>query len=96
MPSAGELIAHDRSEEEIARLIGADRLIYQDLDDLVAAVKHGNRALTRFDASCFNGEYVTGDVTSDYLEALDQLRNDDAKSHRENADSLVDLQSEPD
>ncbi|QIT54712.1 amidophosphoribosyltransferase [Aquisalimonas sp. 2447] len=96
MPSARELIAHDRSEEEVARLIGADRLIYQDLDDLVAAVQHGNMALTRFDASCFNGEYVTGDVTSDYLEALDQQRNDDAKNQRESADSLVDLQSEPD
>ncbi|WP_290653689.1 amidophosphoribosyltransferase [Aquisalimonas sp.] len=96
MPSAGELIAHGRSEDDVARLIGADRLVYQDLDDLVQAVQQGNRRLRGFDASCFDGEYVTGDVTKAYLDALDEQRNDAAKATRHSADALIDLHSEPD
>ncbi|MDN3517760.1 amidophosphoribosyltransferase [Aquisalimonas lutea] len=96
MPTARELIAYNRSEEEIGQLIGADGLVYQDLDDLMAAVRHGNHRLQRFDASCFNGAYVTGDVTEAYLDTLEQARNDAAKaSVTEVADSLVDLESEP-
>ncbi|SEO67869.1 amidophosphoribosyltransferase [Aquisalimonas asiatica] len=96
MPSAQELIAHGRSEDEVARLIGADRLVYQDLDDLVTAVQQGNPRLSRFDASCFNGEYVTGDVTDAYLEELEEQRNDQAKSTRETDHALIDLHSAPD
>ena len=60
MPAAAELVAHGRSEEEVQALLGADWLVYQDLDDLIAAVAEGNEALTHFDTSCFSGEYVTG------------------------------------
>jgi amidophosphoribosyltransferase len=79
MPAATELIANGRSVEEIQEIIGADRLIYQDLHGLVRAVRHGNSAITEFDTSCFSGEYVTGDVTPEYLSELEQRRNDAAK-----------------
>ena len=83
MPSAKELIAYNRNEEEIAEMIGADWLIYQDLDDLIQAVSFGEDSIKDFDLSCFNGEYVTGDVSMDYLERLDSLRNDSAKAKRQ-------------
>jgi amidophosphoribosyltransferase len=83
MPAASELIAHGRTEDEICREIGADRMIYQDLDDLVAAVREGNEGIERFDTSCFNGDYVTGDVTQSYLRELEAVRSDEAKEQRE-------------
>jgi len=79
MPAASELIANGRSEQEIQELIGADRLIYQDLHGLIRSVRHDNSSITEFDTSCFSGEYVTGDVTDDYLHELEQRRNDKAK-----------------
>jgi amidophosphoribosyltransferase len=79
MPAASELIAHARTDDEVARLIGADWLVYQDLDDLIDAVRKGNPQITRFDTSCFNGEYVTGDVTPEYLQALELQRADENK-----------------
>jgi amidophosphoribosyltransferase len=92
MPSVNELIAHNRSEEEVAKLIGADWLIYQDLDDLVEAVSAGNPDLKNFDLSCFNGEYVTGDINQDYLDHIDRMRNDSAKSgHQGSEENLIDL-----
>ncbi|MDE1885720.1 MAG: amidophosphoribosyltransferase [Xanthomonadaceae bacterium] len=84
MPAPDELVAHDRSEEEVQRLIGADWLVYQDLADLEAAVAEGNEKLTRFDSSCFNGEYVTG-VEPTYLRDLEFTRSDTAKSQRRQA-----------
>ncbi|MBC6943830.1 MAG: amidophosphoribosyltransferase [Xanthomonadales bacterium] len=81
MPATAELVAHGRSVEEIERILGADRLIYQDLDDLVWAVRDGNAGLTAFDASCFSGEYVTG-VEPAYLAELEFARSDDAKAQR--------------
>jgi amidophosphoribosyltransferase len=81
MPAADELVAHDRTEEEVQQLIGADWLIYQDLDDLIAAVAEGNEKLTRFDASCFDGNYVTG-VEPTYLRELELGRSDEAKTQR--------------
>ncbi len=80
MPSASELVANGRSTDEVAEFIGADRLIYQDLDDLLEAVGAGNRSITCFDTSCFSGEYVTGDITEDYLQSIDANRNDSAKA----------------
>ncbi len=74
MPAASELIASNKTVEEIAKYIGADRLIYQDLEDLVEAVREGNRAIPCFDTSCFSGEYVTGDITSEYLAELEHNR----------------------
>ena len=82
MPAASELIANGRTIEEIEEIIGADRLIYQDLHGLVRAVRHGNSAITEFDTSCFSGEYVTGDVTPEYLSDLESRRNDIAKQGR--------------
>ena len=82
MPAATELIANGREVEEIQELIGADRLIYQDLNGLIRAVRHGNSAITEFDTSCFSGEYVTGDVTPEYLSELELRRNDAAKRAR--------------
>ena len=81
MPAATELVAHDRSEAQVQELIGADWLVYQDLADLEAAVAEGNEKLTRFDSSCFNGEYVTG-VGPTYLRDLEFARSDTAKSQR--------------
>jgi len=81
MPAANELIGHGRNEEQIAKLIGADWLIYQDLGDLIAAVKKKAKSnVERFDTSVFNGEYVTGDVTPEYLKSLEESRNDNARS----------------
>jgi amidophosphoribosyltransferase len=82
MPAAHELIAHNRTEEEVAQLIDADAVIYQDLDDLIQAVGKGNTRIERFDTSCFSGEYVTGDVTAEYLLALEHQRSDENKSRR--------------
>ncbi len=89
MPAARELIAHGRSEEEVARAIGADYLIFQDLPDLEEAVRRGNPGLLRFDSSCFTGEYVTGDIDRDYLERLARQRSDTAKAVRESADNAI-------
>src|SRR3990167_3156945 len=74
MPSRSELIATGRSDEDICREIGADRLIYQDLDDLKAAVRKTNLDITGFDASCFDGNYITGDITPHYLNVIEALR----------------------
>jgi amidophosphoribosyltransferase len=75
MPTRAELIATGRTEDEIARQIGADTVIYQDLDALKAAVREANPKLDRFEASCFDGYYVTGDVTSEYLAAVERHRD---------------------
>lgn len=83
MPAASELIANGRSDDEIEALIGADRLIYQDLHGLIRSVRHGNSDITEFDTSCFSGEYVTGDVTDEYLHELELRRNDAAKSKQQ-------------
>ncbi|HKT72838.1 MAG TPA: amidophosphoribosyltransferase [Steroidobacteraceae bacterium] len=82
MPAARELVAANRSVEEVAHLIGADWLVYQDLEDLVAACRHDDARVAEFDTSCFSGEYVTGDVTPDYLERLQLERSDEAKTLR--------------
>jgi amidophosphoribosyltransferase len=92
MPSVDELIAYNRTADEVARLIGADWLVYQDLEDLIAAAHKGNPEVGEFDASCFSGEYVTGDVTAQYLDRLGVERCDEAKTERGRAfNSLVDL-----
>jgi len=75
MPTRNELIASDRNDEEIAREIGCDALIYQDLDAMVEAVRAGNPAILDFDTSCFDGRYITGDVTPEYLQYVEAVRN---------------------
>ncbi|EGW53728.1 amidophosphoribosyltransferase [Candidatus Endoriftia persephone str. Guaymas] len=86
MPAATELVAHGRTVEEVRDIIGCDELIYQDLQDLIEAVqKKGKTDIERFDTSVFDGEYVTGDVSSSYLDQLEQNRSDGAKSEREDS-----------
>ncbi|RUO30497.1 amidophosphoribosyltransferase [Aliidiomarina sanyensis] len=96
MPSANELIGYGREVEEICQLIGADGLIYQDLSDLVAAVQQENPSLERFETSVFNGEYVTGDISQDYLDRLHASRNDDARQDADNHGSNPDVHNEDD
>ncbi len=84
MPAASELIGHNRTAEQIAELIGADWLVYQDLDDLREAVKKKSKSnVDQFDTSVFDGEYVTGDVTPEYLKGIEDARNDSARSKDE-------------
>ncbi|WP_318472351.1 amidophosphoribosyltransferase [Photobacterium leiognathi] len=92
MPSANELIAHGREVDEISNIIGADGLIFQDLQDLVDAVAEGNPEIKLFETSVFNGNYVTGDVNQEYLEYLDSLRSDDSKQQREIQQDLANLE----
>jgi amidophosphoribosyltransferase len=82
MPSAHELIAHGREVSEINKLIGSDALIFQDLNDLIAAVKEDNPDIAQFECSVFDGTYVTNDVDQSYLDFLENLRNDDAQAVR--------------
>ena len=83
MPAADELIAYGRTEHQVGALIGADAVIYQDLDDLIDAVqKKGKDCIDRFDTSVFNGDYVTKDVTPSYLDQLQAERNDAMQSHQ--------------
>ncbi len=79
MPAAHELVAAGRSEDEIARVIGADDLFYQRLEDLVACSLDGNSDIEGFDCSVFDGNYVTGDIDRQYLEQLAAARRDEAK-----------------
>lgn len=83
MPAANELIAHGRTVEEICTLIGADRLIYQDLADLVDACREGNTTIEQFECSVFDGKYVAGNINRDYLDYLERLRNDATKHKRD-------------
>ncbi|MEQ1438203.1 amidophosphoribosyltransferase [Fontimonas sp. SYSU GA230001] len=91
MPTSSELVAHGRSVEELTTLLGADRLIYQDLEDLIEAVRAGNPAITRFDCSVFTGEYITQDVTAEYLSQLELFRSDSAKAARQRAQTMIEL-----
>ncbi|KOE82882.1 amidophosphoribosyltransferase [Vibrio aestuarianus] len=92
MPSANELIAHGRDTDEICKQIGADALIFQTIEDLVEAVGLGNQDIAKFEASVFNGEYVTGDIDQQYLDYLESMRNDDSKTVREMQQDLANLE----
>jgi len=89
MPAASELIANNCTVEQIQVLIGADRLFYQDLNDLIAAANEGNPQISHFDTSCFSKQYVTGDVSDDYLMSLEKARSDDAKKKRKKKPSTL-------
>src|SRR5436853_470561 len=90
MPTRAELIAAHRSEEEVCREIGADALIYQDLEELKDAVRRANPRLANFETSCFDGIYVTGDVTTDYLRAI-ELQRDATRDSSEEDRAQLDL-----
>ncbi len=83
MPAVEELIAHGRTDDEVGESIGADWMIYQDIEDLVAAVQKGNVKIKEFDCSCFNGQYVTNNISVDYLDQIKARRNDSALSQSE-------------
>jgi len=91
MPAAHELIAHNRTEQEVSEAIGADRLIYQDLGDLIDAVRKGNPDIKHFDTSCFSGEYITGDIDEAYLDRTEELRNDYAQSVRKSENFILEI-----
>jgi len=85
MPTRGELIAYGRSNEQICREITADKLVYQDVDALKRSIRDVNPALHNFEASCFDGIYVTGDVTQDYLDRLEFARHNPKSAPPEDA-----------
>lgn len=93
MPAVEELIAHNRTEEEVGVAIGADKMIYQDLNDLIDAVQKGNTKVKHFDTSCFNREYITGDIDDAYLDRINMLRNDDAQTERSSDKCIIDIQN---
>jgi len=86
MPTRKELIASDRSDEDIRREIGADALIYQDLDALKAAVRDCNPSIGSYETSCFDGRYITGDVTPEYLFSVETQRNGSKVSQSDDGD----------
>ena len=88
MPARSELIANGKTVQELATDIGADELIFQDLQDLKDAITESKPGLAHFDTSVFDGTYVTGDVTEEYLATLEKQRNDTAK-HTEDVASHI-------
>ena len=89
MPSASELIASGKTDEEVEKLIGADWLVYQELDDLVSACAEGNPDIKQFECAVFDGKYVTGDVDEMYLRRLETIRNDAAKRSKNGGDGTT-------
>ena len=71
MPSRQEFVAHERDEDAVCDLLGADGLIYQSVEDMLQAGRSMNSQIERFDASCFDGDYVSGDIDEEYLAALE-------------------------
>ena len=94
MPTKDELVAHNRTNEQIREIIGCDALIYQDVDAMKAAIfklapksVNGNPVVTGFDASCFDGVYVTGDITGDDINRLRDSRVESSKKAEDAEDS---------
>ena len=83
MAASTELVAYNRSEEEIQDFIGADWLIYQDLEDLIKAAQQGNPLINKFDCSIFDGNYITSGIDDTYLQKLEDYRNDKTKALRQ-------------
>ena len=96
MPAVNEFIANGRTIEEINQTIGSDRLFYQTLADLIETTQQEGSEVVAFDSSCFNGEYVTGDIDNAYLHKLDNARNDGAKGHAHVDDAVIDLHNDDD
>ncbi|MCF5559232.1 amidophosphoribosyltransferase, partial [Pseudomonas syringae] len=92
MPSAHELIAHNRTTQDVADLIGADWLVYQDLNDLIEAVSGSKKIkIDNFDCSVFDGKYVTGDIDEHYLNRIEHARNDASKVKTQAVSAIIDL-----
>ncbi|MGB1588126.1 MAG: amidophosphoribosyltransferase [Poseidonia sp.] len=94
MPAVNEFIANGRTVEEINDVIGSDRLFYQTLEDLEEVTLQATSDVAAFDSSCFNGQYVTGDIDSAYLQALDDRRNDAAKNRSDEEDAVLDIHND--
>ncbi|HEV7800222.1 MAG TPA: amidophosphoribosyltransferase, partial [Burkholderiales bacterium] len=94
MPSRDELIATGRTDAEIAKEIGCDELIYQDLDALIEDVRSVNPAVTSFETSCFSGVYITGDISKEYLDGVEASRREDVKEAAVAAENQLDLDLE--
>ncbi|SNR70614.1 amidophosphoribosyltransferase [Methylobacillus rhizosphaerae] len=90
MPSRDELLATGRTDQEICAEIGADALIYQDLDALITSVQKSNPGIEVFDCSCFDGNYITGDIDEEYLNRTESARGDGAQQARP-ANSITQL-----
>ncbi|MDE2419590.1 MAG: amidophosphoribosyltransferase [Gammaproteobacteria bacterium] len=90
MPAKSELIASGHSVEEVRQIIGADRLIYQDLNDLIDTAREGNPSIQQFDCSVFDGNYVTGGIDAEYLSKLENRRNDQAKKGKRSNIEVMD------
>ncbi|AFJ03796.1 Amidophosphoribosyltransferase [Methylophaga frappieri] len=93
MPSPAEFVAHNRDVDHIAEELGVDKLIYQDLADLVAAINKKSE-VTCFDTSCFDGDYITGDIDADYLYYIDALRNDNSKQDNQKNNAIIELHND--
>ena len=91
MPSRNELLAHNKSDSEILKDIGADALIYQDLDDLKSTIMKESKSLKDFDCSCFDGHYVTNDIDEIYLSRIESVRADAGQSKESNSSNQLDL-----
>ena len=91
MPTRDELIAHGRSEEEVCREITADALVYQDIDALKRSISDVNPLLRNFEASCFDGVYVTGDISRDYLDRIEMKRNNPQPENEDMVRSQLNL-----
>ncbi|MES2393515.1 MAG: amidophosphoribosyltransferase [Acidobacteriota bacterium] len=89
MPARSELVANGKTIAELAKDIGADELIFQDLADLKQSITEANPNLTHFDTSVFDGHYVTGDVSAEYLAMLEKQRNDTAKQTEDLTDHIT-------
>ena len=92
MPASSELIASNKSNEELAKFIGADWLLYQTLNDLIESVRFEDSQVQDFDTSCFSGDYVTNDVTQTYLQKIELQRNDAAQSKQEKERKQIEIQ----
>ena len=91
MPTRQELIATDRNTEEICNEISADYLVFQDLDALNHAVAKVSPTVKNFETSCFNGDYITGDVTSEYLRTIELQRNSSSSTSQSKSNTQLDL-----
>ncbi|NOQ82154.1 MAG: amidophosphoribosyltransferase, partial [Methylophaga sp.] len=76
---------------EVGTAIGADKMIYQDLEDLIQAVQKGNTKISHFDTSCFDHQYITGDIDDTYLQNIEALRNDTAQTENNTGSSIIDM-----
>ena len=97
MPTREELIAHNRTPDEIRQFIGADALIYQDVETMKRVVGALNPAIIGFEASCFDGQYITGDISLADFEAIQAQRTEARKDDEDSGDrSRLSLQSRDD